>query len=149
VGLVLHPSTLETYHVLGVRSVSVQVGDSPVDQLGEYKRDGIYFNIVKYWPKLRDEMENADLIICHGGAGTTMEALELGKPVIVVPNRKLMDDHQLELAGKLEEGGHVVLTSIDNFDHDVKSITSDLFVPLPPAQPQKFADFLTKFLSKH
>ena len=40
----------------------------------------------------------------HGtGAGSVMEALDLGKALLVVVNTGLMDDHQQELARAMEE----------------------------------------------
>lgn len=51
---------------------------------------------------LHDHMSSADVILCHAGAGSIMEALSLQKHVIVVVNNDLMDNHQLELAHALE-----------------------------------------------
>lgn len=53
--------------------------------------------------------EEARLIVCHGGAGSMMEALRLKKPLIVVPRLKRFgehnNDHQMELARAAESRG--------------------------------------------
>ncbi|PIU21159.1 MAG: beta-1,4-galactosyltransferase [Candidatus Diapherotrites archaeon CG08_land_8_20_14_0_20_34_12] len=56
-----------------------------------------------------ERFKKSDLIIAHGGAGTIINALELNKPLIVVPRLKKFkehtDDHQLDLAKVLEKNG--------------------------------------------
>lgn len=42
------------------------------------------------------------------GAGSCLEVLGAGKPLLVVVNDKLMDNHQLELAKKLQADGHLL-----------------------------------------
>ena len=41
------------------------------------------------------------------GAGSVLETLQTGRPLIVVINELLMDNHQLELANQLAEDGHL------------------------------------------
>lgn len=41
----------------------------------------------------------------HAGSGSVFEALSLGRPLVVVPNPILMDNHQAELAEHLEREG--------------------------------------------
>lgn len=78
----------------------------------------------------RNRMGTADAIVAHAGMGTIIGALELGKPLLVMPRRAALgehrNDHQMatvrrfgvsgtvtvcmngtELADKLEQLGHV------------------------------------------
>jgi beta-1,4-N-acetylglucosaminyltransferase len=50
---------------------------------------------------LAPDMEQADLILSHAGAGTVTEALRLGKRMVVVINTILMHNHQTELANAM------------------------------------------------
>lgn len=62
-----------------------------------------------YTSDLTTFMKDSDLIIAHGGAGTAVEALRMHKRLVMVPNQKLLDNHQLELAKKLHQEGHCEL----------------------------------------
>ena len=52
-------------------------------------------------------MESCDILITHGGAGTMVNAVKLGKKAIAVPRLarygEHVDDHQLELTARLHE----------------------------------------------
>ena len=77
----------------------------------------------QFKPSLRQDMEDADLIISHAGAGSIMEGMELcaaanvkrksspniqrQKKLVVVTNAALMHGHQSELADALEARGHL------------------------------------------
>lgn len=91
-------------------------------------------------------MRQANLIIGHAGAGTCIEAMELEKPLIVVINNKLADNHQTELAERLAQDGHVHFTTPEDL---IKTLNKEnLFdlVPFPKNNPKIFADFLNNYL---
>ena len=58
-------------------------------------------------------INEADIVITHGGVGTILNALSLNKKIIVVPRLKKygehQNDHQLQVARVFNEKGHIVL----------------------------------------
>ncbi|XP_002452045.2 UDP-N-acetylglucosamine transferase subunit ALG13 homolog [Sorghum bicolor] len=58
-------------------------------------------------PSIADNMGTASLVISHAGSGSVFETLRLGKPLIVVVNEDLMDNHQSELAEEFAERKHL------------------------------------------
>ncbi len=46
------------------------------------------------------------------GTGSILDAMRLGLPLIVVPNERLLDNHQEDLALELERQGYVTKSSI-------------------------------------
>ncbi|WPK23417.1 hypothetical protein PUMCH_000657 [Australozyma saopauloensis] len=56
---------------------------------------------------INGHIRRADLVVSHGGTGSIMDALRLKKPLLVVTNDLLMEDHQKEIAGQLEHEGHL------------------------------------------
>lgn len=47
------------------------------------------------------------------GSGTIIDALRMGKWLIVVPNATLLDNHQEDLAASLSKLGHLKASSIE------------------------------------
>ena len=94
-------------------------------QIGAY--EGEINNLTDYFdyttPDLmKKHFEEADLIIGHAGAGTIIEVLQLGKPLIVVINEILMENHQTEVADAFHDKGLLEMATVSNFlDHFAKS----------------------------
>lgn len=84
-------------------------------------------NIIAYDYKnsLASDIAKADLVVSHAGAGSCLEVLEAGKPLIVVINDQLMDNHQAELANALQKRGYAfactpdtLLDALEHFNPD-------------------------------
>nr|XP_043621493.1 UDP-N-acetylglucosamine transferase subunit ALG13 homolog isoform X2 [Erigeron canadensis] len=60
-----------------------------------------------FCPSIADYLRSASLVISHAGSGSIFETLRLAKPLIVVVNEDLMDNHQSELAEELAERKHL------------------------------------------
>jgi UDP-N-acetylglucosamine transferase subunit ALG13 len=60
-----------------------------------------------------ERMRSAKAIVAHAGMGTILTALELGKPLLVMPRRAALgehrNDHQLATARRLVELGRLVV----------------------------------------
>lgn len=63
-------------------------------------------------PEFRARVEESSLIIAHAGMGSIINALELGKPIVVVPRvaalEETRNDHQGATARRLASEGLVV-----------------------------------------
>lgn len=63
-------------------------------------------------PRLMKIIEEAELVITHGGFGSMRDSLALGKSVVAIPRRfdfnEVQDDHQEELVNELERKGFVI-----------------------------------------
>ena len=82
----------------------------------------VHMQWYRFIPSLSAEMERADIILCHAGAGTLLEALAISssttkstvskrrKIINAVTNSKLMNNHQTELAEELEKRKHICVT---------------------------------------
>merc|ERR1712060_731933 len=87
---------------LGIETVTIQCGGT-----SKFVPDALQnmpnVRVVRTLSHLEflDEVFWAGLIIGHAGAGTILEALSNQKRLLIVPNRTLMDDHQLELCEAL------------------------------------------------
>jgi UDP-N-acetylglucosamine transferase subunit ALG13 len=144
---VLGNEFLDQLRLWKTECVRIQKGkSSEIQEIGKTERGGVQFMVTEYVQNLVEEMQWADLVICHAGAGTTMEALDLDKHLVIVPNRDLMDDHQLELAEKLAGGNHAMLTSVDAFCNDLKLLQKGMFEPFPRRQQGVFASIVNKLV---
>jgi UDP-N-acetylglucosamine transferase subunit ALG13 len=59
----------------------------------------------------RDLIRKADVVVCHGGAGTLHHVFESGKVPVVMPRRKKYREHvddQFELVKAIAEEGRII-----------------------------------------
>lgn len=60
------------------------------------------------------------VVICHAGAGTILDAMRIGVPIIVIPNEELLDNHQEELAEELEKQGYVTYGKVNGLSETLR-----------------------------
>ena len=92
-------------------------------------------------------IEHADLIIAHAGAGTTLLCIQLGKRPILVPRQKKfgehVDDHQVSFAKKFETIGLVsVVYEISALKDQIRTHQNRI----DPNRPSKNKNQLIQYL---
>jgi len=92
-------------------------------------------------------MRNATVVICHGGAGTMIQALQAGKVPIVMPRRvkygEHVDDHQLEGAQELAAAGRIILVQEPKELPAAIQIARSRSAP-PPVRPVRMIELVSR-----
>ena len=99
---------------------SGEITDEVVVQAGatKYKSDAI--NVLNYvgFEEFTGLIKKADIIITHGGVGSILNGVKLGKKVIAVPRLKKygehINDHQLQVIEKMTKDGYILSTYDEN-----------------------------------
>mmetsp|Transcript_24181 Transcript_24181/g.35829 ORF Transcript_24181/g.35829 Transcript_24181/m.35829 type:complete len:175 (+) Transcript_24181:126-650(+) len=108
----------------------------------------ISYQLYDYKDTLEQDMDRADLILSHAGAGTIMEALRKKRRIVVVINTLLMNNHQQELANAMSSRGHLFVVKEPSDLSDIEIWDDfDSFIPIPHEEGDMF-DF-TKLLDRH
>lgn len=100
-------------------------------------------------PSLSEDILRAALVISHAGAGTCLETLEAKKPLIVVVNETLMNNHQIELASKLAGDGHCAYSkSPQELSRVIANFEPELLRDFPPGHNASFATYIDGVVSE-
>jgi UDP-N-acetylglucosamine transferase subunit ALG13 len=100
-----------------------------------------------------ERIRGARAIVAHAGMGTILTALELGKPLLVMPRRAKLgehrNDHQLATARRFAQQGRVKVA----FDEtELPALLDDLDrlagqPPIGPYAPTEFIDGIRAFIA--
>ncbi len=94
--------------VKAVDELAPELGEEVMFQIGQ----GVYEPQNGAWFRLRptidDLLAEASLIIGHGGFGTVIEVISLGKPFVSVPNPDRYDHHQEQILRRFAADSHLV-----------------------------------------
>ena len=72
-------------------------------------------------PDISKELAHAEVVISHGGGGTILEALALGKKVIAVANPRMKMQHQEDLVDHLAKEGLIIKGKLGRLEKALKS----------------------------
>lgn len=140
---------------LGFSKLIMQVGSSTydkerLDQLKEYCINDLDIELYNLKPSISEDIEKADVVIGHAGAGTCLEVLRNHKRLLIVVNDTLMDNHQSELADQLSQDNFVIQTTVDKFNVDLGRIcdSETKLNKFPAKQSAKFEEIFDEALRK-
>ena len=90
-------------------------------------------------------IDKANLIICHGGVGTIINALKHNKKIIACPRlskyKEHQNDHQLQIVNAFSKEGYILsLNEEDNFE--------DIYIKSKTFIPKKYKSNQDKFIKK-
>ncbi|KAH8107101.1 glycosyltransferase 28 [Cristinia sonorae] len=145
----LSDAVLDVLRAKGYSKVVVQCGNSEFDskafkQSGDtwVRRDHGEVEVWRFKPSLQEDYEQADLVISHAGSGTILDVLRMRKPLIVIPNETLLDNHQQELASALEDLGHLRASTVSGLPETIQTLEPSDFVPFPQFNGSRFREML-------
>ncbi|KAJ8453333.1 hypothetical protein Cgig2_008217 [Carnegiea gigantea] len=84
---------------------------------------------------------------CHAGSGSIFETLQMCKPLIVVVNEDLMDNHQVKLAEELAKREHLFCACHQTFHQTIMSTNLDSLLSYPPDHAKPVAKLVYRFLA--
>ncbi|RUS77490.1 hypothetical protein EGW08_014737 [Elysia chlorotica] len=139
--------TLHALSELGFTHVTLQTGRGEI-QPQDQPRDKTSPALTCYGLKnsILEDIQAADLVISHAGAGSILDALGCGKKVLVVVNEELMGNHQTELAEALARQGYLHFCGVSSLLTSLREMDYSNLVPFPSGEPQKFAEHLDHVL---
>uniref|UniRef100_A0A0E0JZN4 Glycosyl transferase family 28 C-terminal domain-containing protein n=1 Tax=Oryza punctata TaxID=4537 RepID=A0A0E0JZN4_ORYPU len=97
-------------------------------------------------PSIADYIWHASLVISHAGSGSIFETLRHSKPLIVVVNEDLMDNHQSELAEELATRRHLFCARPQTLGETIQEMDIGTLTPYVPGDAKPVVSLINKFL---
>lgn len=109
---IVSPQSLQQLKAFKCKNLLIQIGtgrDIDVAAIDSAEQCfGITVEHYRLKNNILEDIRSSDLVISHAGAGSCIEVLYAKKPLIVVVNEHLMDNHQTELAAQLHSDGYLL-----------------------------------------
>lgn len=105
------------------------ITEKVIVQAGRTKYESKDMEIYSLMPeeKLREIMKKADLVITHGGVGSIVMALKMGKKVIAVPRLSSfgehINDHQIQIVDSFDKQDFLIgVTELDDLEKALNKV---------------------------
>ncbi|XP_053670532.1 UDP-N-acetylglucosamine transferase subunit ALG13 homolog [Anopheles nili] len=144
---VISVKVLKQLDCLGCETLTIQFGRGTEPRI-ESIENPTNIRVSGYGLKnsIGEDICRADLVISHAGAGSCIESLEAGKPLIVVVNETLMNNHQTELAERLSKDSHLFYCTPDTLLQTLTESNFNLLQKLGAGALDSFVNHLDKFM---
>ncbi len=116
--------------------ISGKIKEEVIIQIGDTKyvpKNAGYFHF-KPDSEMQEFYRKARVVVCHGGAGTMLDAFDYQVPIIAVPRlkryREALNDHQLEIVNALAEEKKIIavydINDLNNVLNDINKTKIEL-----------------------
>ncbi|KAJ6638249.1 UDP-N-acetylglucosamine transferase subunit ALG13 like [Pseudolycoriella hygida] len=144
---ILSEEIVQLFHKFKCKKIILQIGQGKIDDQA-IERLSKEFDVEVYAlkPTILPDVKSADLVISHAGAGSCIEVLNAGKPLVVVVNENLMDNHQLELAQKLSSDGYLFYCVPQTLATTLDEMNIETLKPYPKGNAKGFVKYLDEWM---
>ena len=112
------------------------ITDKVIAQIGKGSYIPKNIQHFRFIRSLSKAYEHAEIIISTGGAGTTIECVKRGLPLVVIENKTLMEGHQAQLIGEMAKRQHLVwCPNLETLAACIKEARTRTFTPFVSDQP--------------
>lgn len=95
---------------------------------------------------IEQDIKYADLVISHAGAGTCIDVLGKNKPLLVVVNDTLMNNHQIELAEQLHKDGYLIYCFLSSLVETLETFDVTSLKKYEKGNLNQFIEYLDDFM---
>ncbi|CAI0468606.1 unnamed protein product [Linum tenue] len=131
----------------GYTHLLIQIGrGSYIPDKCEGEGGSLVVDYFTFSSSIAEHLRSASLVISHAGSGSIFETLRLGKPLIVVVNEDLMDNHQSELAEELAERKHLYCAHPQALLETIADMNLESLLPYPAGDAKPVINLINRFL---
>lgn len=141
----LDSNILDQFVANGFDELEIQYGQGEnIFNKALKQRNDIKITGIAFTNDINKHIESSDLIISHAGTGSILDAVRAYKPLIVMVNTTLMDNHQLDIATQFAQYGYLLVTEPTTSDlkSTIEKASAYPFRKIPPANSKQMAQII-------